>query len=469
VPVAWHVALGSGPNDVIASGTATAEPSRDHTVKVDVEGLEPATTYYYWFETSGVRSRVGRTRTLAEGSCDRARFAVCSCASYTAGYFNAYACIAARDDLDFVLHLGDYVYECATKPSSAERALDPPHECIALSDYRRRYAHYRSDPDLAALHARHPVIATIDDHEISDNAWRDGALNHDAGREGSWAQRKNAALQAWREWTPIRLPDPHRPERIFRSFALGDLADVYVLDERNYRDRQAKDRAEMQDSRRTVLGGAQRRWLTQGIARSSAAWRLVANTVMMGQVHAELMPNELAEPLSEAGLLSKSDLGPAADQWDGYPAERARLLRMLGASENVVILSGDVHTAWATELKLDAGDEWGRPAAVEFVTPSVTSENLDELAGVEPRRCAEIERAVAAFHPHVKWVDLHGHGYLQVDVTRDRVEGRWHFVDDLHRRSAVDRSVTGWEVSLGEARLRPASTASSPNSAWRAG
>ena len=181
----WTIARDPELADVVASGEATARGARDHTVSVDVAELEPGTAYFYGFETNGARSPVGRTKTLPGEGIERARFAMCSCAKFNAGFFNAYARIAERDDLDFLLHLGDYIYEASNTPPKTQtpgadigRPFEPVDECRTLAGYRTRYAQYRSDPDVQRLHAALPMIATLDDHELADGAWSGGADAH---------------------------------------------------------------------------------------------------------------------------------------------------------------------------------------------------------------------------------------------------------------------------------------------------
>ena len=228
VPVDWKLARDPGLDEVIAEGDAEAVAERDHTVHVDVPGLEPATTYYYGFEAGGESSPVARTRTLPGSDAERARFAICSCAKFNAGFFNAYARIAERSDLDFVLHMGDYIYEASNTPPKSQtpgadigRPFEPRDECRTLTDYRTRYAQYRSDPDVQALHHALPLIATLDDHELADGAWAEGADNHRPEEHGPWAERREAAFRARWEWLPARPPDPADPSRVFRSVKLG--------------------------------------------------------------------------------------------------------------------------------------------------------------------------------------------------------------------------------------------------------
>ncbi len=241
LPVRWWIETRDGSRT--AEGTAIASPERDWTVHVDVGALSPATAYRYGFEAAGERSVVGRTRTLPSSGAEHLRFGQVSCAKYNAGYFNAFARLAERDDLDFVLHLGDYIYEASNTPPASQtpgadigRPFDPLHECITLDDYRRRYAQYRSDPDVQAMHAAHPLIATLDDHELADGAWRDGGSEHDEKRSGPWRDRRSAAFRARWEWLPARPPDPTDPERVFRAVPLGGLADLFLIDTRSRRD-----------------------------------------------------------------------------------------------------------------------------------------------------------------------------------------------------------------------------------------
>lgn len=463
VEVAWTVARDPELSDVVASGRESVDAATDHTLTVDATGLEPGSAYHYAFEALGERSPVGRTRTLPGDPVERLRIGVTSCAKYTAGYFNAYARLADREDLDFVLHLGDYIYEYPNDDGKAPgpeigRGVEPDRECISLADYRARYAHHRADPDLQRLHLNHPLIATLDDHEMCDDAWRDGAEKHDPERDGPWAQRKAAALRAWQEWVPGRLPEPGERPRIHRRHPLGDLADLLVLDGRTQRDPQVSG-PEMDDPDRTLLGEEQRRWLFEELERPGPAWRLLANSVMVGQVYTELMPDELGEPLSELGILTESEYGPDPDQWDGYPAERERLFRQISerGAGPVVFLSGDVHTAWAVELKQQPADEAEAPLAVEFVTPSVTSENLDEETDLAPERAEHgVEDEVRSKNPHVRWVDLDRHGYFVLDLTPDRAQADWWFVDELHRRSDGEEFGAAWLVAADDPGLREA-------------
>lgn len=457
VEVAWRVARDEDLRDIVASGVTSSDPTADQTVHVDVEGLEPATTYHYAFDAHGTSSPVARTRTLPDAGVERLRFAVASCASYNAGFFNAYARIAERDDIDFLLHLGDYIYETpnelppgAPQPPDIGRPFDPLHECVTLDDYRRRYAQYRRDPDVQALHLRHPVIATLDDHEFADGTWREGSSWH-RPEQGSFADRKAAGFRARWEWQPYRLPDPGDPTRVFRSVELGDLAELFLVDTRSRRDEPVAPPA-MYGEHRSQLGTEQREWLLRAFDESTAHWRLLGNASVMGHTWSEHLPESVRPALHALRLLGEEGVGPDPDQWDGYPVERATLLRHLRDHDmrNVVVLSGDVHVAIVVELHEDpaAGDE---PVAVEFVTSSLTSMNIDDKMGW-PRRDArsiELERTAVEVLPHWKWCELDSNGYVVVDVDRERVRAEWFFVDTVLAPSSHQELGAAWRVEHG--------------------
>src|SRR5918995_1751811 len=330
--VQWTVATDEALQHVVTSGKASAEEANDLTVKVDVLGLEPSTEYFYFFDAQGETSPVGRTRTLPEET-DHLRFALCSCAKYSAGYFNAYARMAERDDIAFVLCSGDYIYEYGNSEKGLgrkiDRAFEPDNECRTLEDYRTRYSQYRRDPHLQRLHQRHPFINLVDDHEFCNNTWRDGAGKHDEEEDGPWDQRKEAAFRAWREWIPVRLPDRNDPHRIFTTFHVEIFVYLILLHPPPRRDEQTKDTEEIEHSNRTLLGREQVEWFEQEAGRVDSAWLLVANAVMMGQVRSDFMPEDLGNPLSELGVLTKREHGPEPDQWDGYPVERRRVLEAI--------------------------------------------------------------------------------------------------------------------------------------------
>jgi alkaline phosphatase D len=429
---------------VAARGRFETDAERDYTVKVDITGLSPGTTYYYQFfdptREDDTRSVLGRTRTLPENP-ERVRLAVCSCSSYTAGYFNSYAHIAARDDLDAVLHLGDYIYEYGAEAppgTGLDRMPDPVHEIITLADYRTRHAQYRTDPDLAEVHRQHPFIAVWDDHEIADNTWSDGANNHDPATEGDFEARRAAASQAYAEWMPIREHVQEGRLLLERRFAFGDLLDLIMLDTRT-QGRDMQDAAQVGNPTRQLLGAAQEAWLFSELSDSQdrgTRWRLLGQQVMVGQLQ-----------------LGGAPLNP--DQWDGYASARDRLFDHLesNAIDNVVVLTGDIHTSWAIEL---ARDPWtgyspltGAGAlAVEFVVTSVTSPGLEGLAEAGTA-------VISATHPHVRWVDLEHRGYAVLDIEHARVACEWYHAATVDEPRSDHGFARGFQVQAGAPRLLP--------------
>ena len=464
VEVRWKVASDPELSDVVAEGTAASDPDGDHTVHVDVSGLEPATEYHYAFEAWGETSPVARTRTLPGPNAERLRLAMVSCAKYNAGYFNAYRRISEKE-IDFVLHLGDYIYEAAQNPPASQtppadigRVVDPLHECVTLQDYRTRYAHYRLDPDVQALHLAHPIIGTVDCHEFADGAWRGGSVEHRDERDGPWAERVANAFRARWEWTAARKPDPSDPSRVWRTVRIGDLADLFLIDTRTMRDEPAAGDA-MRAPGRTQLGPAQREWLLGELDSSTAAWRLLGNSSVMGHVWDPRIPSETVPALLKLKLIEPNGRGPDPDQWDGYPEERDAILRRLrgpNGDRDAMVLSGDVHIGLALELMLDPVN--GRePVACEFVTTSLTSQNVDDKMGWAPRtNSVPFEEALVREVPHIKWTEFDSHGYVLVDVDRDRVLGEWWFMETVLEPTEKETLGAAWKVERGTPRLIPA-------------
>lgn len=435
--VNWRMATDTALSNVVASGTATTDASRDYTVKVDVTALQPNTWYYYDFEYNGTRSLIGRTRTAPTGNQSQLRFAVVSCSSYEHGYFNVYSDLSQRNDFDAVLHLGDYIYEYAVGGYSAgiaNRTYEPTNEIVTLSDYRTRYSHYRLDPDLRAVHRQYPFINVWDDHESANDSWNGGAQNHTEGAEGAWVDRKAAAIQAHEEWLPIRKPDPTNPERIYRNFSFGSLADLIMLDTRLYaRDEQGSGAA----NTRSMLGYEQRQWLYNNLSTSSAQWKLIGQQVMMA-------------PLTLFGITVNDD------QWDGYPAERDSLYAHLTTNgiNDAVVLTGDIHTAWANDLPKSGyvSSTGANSAGVEFVTTSVTSPGFPIGAGAT---------LIQSVNPHIKYVNLADKGYLILDLTAQKAQADYYKVSTV---TSTDFS-TSWDggrfTAAGENHISQATTATS--------
>jgi alkaline phosphatase D len=456
--IEWVVATDALFENVVSRGVAGTDESVDFTVKVDVDGLEPNSTYFYRFTALGHTSPIGRTRTAADGAVDRLRFAVASCSNYPYGFFNAYAAIARRADLDAVLHLGDYLYEYREGDygmgAPLGRAPDPATEALTLEDYRRRHAQYKRDPDLQEAHRQHPFIAIWDDHEVANDSWREGAQNHDAA-EGSFAARKAAALQAYFEWMPVRAQVDQN--LIYRSFRFGDLADLLMLDTRHAgRDLQVDpcDPDSLGAPERQLLGATQESWLfgeLTGSQTRGVRWRLLGQQVMMAQV---------------VNVILQGNCVFNSDQWDGYAAARTRVLTLLAdnAIDNVVVLTGDIHSSWANDIALNPFDGAAYdPAtgagslAVEIVTPAVTSPAIED-----PMLAAQLTGALATSHPHVKFVDLLRRGYTLLDVTPERIQAEWYHVATVLERRADEELAATLQVASGSSHLVPAIEPSLP-------
>ncbi|MCM2576802.1 alkaline phosphatase D family protein [Streptomyces meridianus] len=466
VDVGWEVATDSGFRNVTRSGTTPAGPQTDHTVKVDASGLDAGTTYWYRFTCQGETSAAARTRTApaASGSPTGLRFGVVSCANYMGGFFSAYRHLAARTDLDAVLHLGDYLYEYGDGEygpgPGIGRGHDPSGEMVTLSDYRRRHAQYKQDPDLQALHAVAPFIVTWDDHESANDAWSGGAENHTPGAEGDWTSRIAAARRAWGEWMPVREPDARR---LYRRFAFGGLADLSLLDLRTYRSKQVgqTELGDVDDPARSITGDDQMRWLKDNLATTKARWRLVGNPVMIAPVVFPPLPDSIGRPLADVtGLLPPEGVPYNVDQWDGYTADRRELLSHLhdNGIDNTVFLTGDIHSSWAADVPLDAGTYPASPSvAAELVCTSVTSDNLDEITKSPPRTTSvAVEESIKTANRHVKMLEFDSHGYSLLEVTPERVQMDWVYISDRTDRNATARRAAGWQVEAGSNRVTPA-------------
>jgi alkaline phosphatase D len=423
VDVQWEVSKDATFGRIASSGTSKADASRGWTVKVDVKGLEPGTAYYYRFRALGRSSPIGRTRT-APSDPKQLRFAVVSCASVPHGYFHAYAAIAQRQDLDAVVHLGDYIYEYGEGQYGKVRTSEPTHECQSLADYRQRYAQYRRDPNLQEAHRQHPFICIWDDHEFVDNAYQDGATGDDPV-QGPWEEQRKAASQAYSEWIPIR---DQSDGRIWRILNYGGLVDLFLLDTRIWgRDIQLpQGDPGITNDRRQILGSDQEKWLTDNLRKSKARWKLIGQQVMMTSTPAWFHE----------------------DGWDEYPAARKRFFDVLEKNhiEDVVVLSGDVHSSWASELSRTPE---GSPIAVELITPAVSA------APPESRSAADVTKGA----PFVKYADLVKRGFILLSVYEERVHAVWYHVEDVEKEDGGRLTLSaGFALKRGDAHLENATT-----------
>lgn len=464
-----EVATDAAFTKVVSGGEVTARADADHTAKITVTGLQPDAWYFYRFiAPDGRISCLGRTRTLPQGDVSRFGIGLFSCSNMPFGFFNAYGHAAARNDIDLVIHCGDYLYEYdrGHYPSLEEtvpgRVIEPANEMVTLADYRLRYASYRLDPDLQALHAAFPMIAQWDDHELANDAYKDGAENHQPDKEGEWSVRKAAAQKVYREWMPVS-------DANYDSFQIGTLATIFRPETRiTARNKQlsvgeavagrgdlGKALAEFRDGAwsaqdRTLMGADQEKWLYDGFASSKkagTAWQILAQQVIMGYGRfptnaADWVPANAPEivrkTLAGAVAASQAGLPYNMDSWDGYPAARNRLYdAALAADADLVVLSGDSHNAWGYNLgERGPGQGGGKDrVGVEFAGHAVTSPGFETYAkGVPP---ADIARALRAVNPGMAFCDASQRGYVSLEVTPQQVAGSWHFMQDIRTRTTA--------------------------------
>ena len=428
----YHMATDDQFQNIVASGTYTTDSTVDFTVKIDVMGLQPNTFYYYEFEHNGAYSLVGRTKTLPVGDIQNMRLACVSCANLESGYFNVYDAIANRNDVDAILMLGDYIYEYESggfgPNGNIDRIWDPAVEIVDLNEYRLRYNSYRMDYALRKLHQNFPWICIWDDHETANDAYKDGAENHQVN-EGPWNVRKDNGKRAYFEWIPIRPKAPGN-QQIYRTFELGNLAKIIMLDTRlEGREVQlnAND-ANFSDTSRTLLGNTQMTWLKNELSSTTQPWKILGNQVMVGAV------NLLGSPVN-------------TDSWDGYPAERQRLFNHLSSQniDNTVVVTGDIHTSWA--LNLQNGNT---PVGVEFVSPSVTSPGVP----------INLSALITAQNPHIKYVELTKKGFVLVDIDPNRVQGDWYNISTLDQMDPTNSCVKSYITNNGSNSLTLANSPS---------
>ncbi|MEM8966639.1 MAG: alkaline phosphatase D family protein [Bacteroidota bacterium] len=452
VNVSWEVATDSAFTQVVQTGELTTSQDQDFTVKVDVSGLVPDQVYYYRFRALDTNSSIGRTKTAPDTAQDSLRLAFASCSNYEFGHFNAYGHMAAQPVFDAVVHLGDYIYEYATgvygDTAQYGRINVPAHEIVTLEDYRTRYALYRADPELQAAHGSHPWITIWDDHEISNDAYTEGAENHDE-TEGRYQDRRQAAVQAYYEWLPVR-GTPSDP--LYRNFSFGPLAQLMVLDGR-LAGRTAQADADslvvLLDSSRTMLGATQREWLQQQLAATEATWKVLGNQVIFSGLDASALPNTPDK---------------FTDMWDGYPIERAKLINFLKEQgvENLIVGTGDFHSSLGMEVPNDpfrpatySRADNGQRLGVEFVVHSVNASNINEWVGADTVEQIRQVYLSPKYNPHVRHANLSDHGYVELRLTPQAAEIRWKYLNTLGERDYSLKQTHVMRVSAYSSRLEP--------------
>ncbi|EGQ7897365.1 alkaline phosphatase D family protein [Vibrio parahaemolyticus] len=472
VDVSWQVASDMEFSNVVQSGVFTTDTGRDFTVKVDVQNLNANSQYYYRFMVGEMMSEVGQTQTLPEDGVEKASMAVVSCANYPAGYFHVYREILNQHEqspFDVVLHLGDYIYEYGAGGYASEDAAalgrEPSKgtECITLDDYRKRYAQYRQDADLQALHAKLPMIAVWDDHELANDTWKNGAENHQDD-EGSFIDRRAAAAAAWTEWLPVR-ENTFSNMLIYRQFSFGNLVNLMMLDTRlvgrdkplDYFSLSAPTMeaigglvAQSRSADRELLGTEQLAWLMNEFNTHDAKWNVLGQQVLMSRME---LPSSVMtamfqlftsteEKKTEAllavntaitGYLADPSADPISlpynlDAWDGYYVEREKVYQLAKASSgNFVCLAGDTHNAWASELK----DVSNNPIGVEFATSSVSSPGLEEYLALDPVAIVQMEYTLPHLVSELQWADIKQRGFMRVTFTADAAQSTWYLVSTI--------------------------------------
>ena len=425
-------------------GALTGEATGDEltgSVHVPVTGLAPGVQYRYRFQVGDDASIEGLFRTIP---VDRAvRFAVVSCAKHNSGFFNAYRAVARMDDLDFVLHLGDYIYEAAEVPTGKQtkgadigRPMDPLNDCMTREDYDRRYALYRSDADLQLLHAQHAMMATIDDHELSDNAWRGGAQEHDDAKDGPWADRVRAAMTVWHDWMPT-MRQPVEGDPIWQQIDLGEAGRILLCETRL--NRSNPDDPESDD--KTALGLEQRAWALDTLHAKHDGWTFLAVPSMLSDLDKAIGDEESLFALHKLKMAEADDPSSFHDLWDSFDDEQDALMDAVAADPRAVALSGDVHFSAEHVADFRVGQ------FVEWTVTSITSPNLDDKMGW-PRgtQSRDYEAAFLRTLPDLRWVDLDSHGFLVIDAGVQRLSCQWWFVDTVIELS--DEVVMGHEVVM---------------------
>jgi len=448
-PVGYEVATDDQMRHVVQRGRALAEAEFGYSVHKQVRGLKPGRPYWYRFTSGSAASTVGRARTLPPRNIDNLRFAFFSCSHYEYGYFSAYR-HAAEESPDFGIFLGDYIYEYADKNPKRQkvRTHSGGKECVTLAEYRARYTQYRLDPNLQFLHASVPSLVTWDDHEVQNDyadKWGEDFQDPEA-----FLARRAAAYRTFYEFMPVKpvFSRPHGPDmRLYDRYEFGDLMRVDLIDGRQYRSREAcyGDPAkkeghgggghqetpamcpELMDPARSMIGLAQEQWLFDGLASSSARWNVIANDVLMARLHQN-------NPAGEDSYW--------ADGWDGYPPSRTRLMQHIAASKpsNPVVITGDIHSFWANDLKVDFDDANSPTVASELVGTSITSFGPPY----------DLFNSFLPHNPHVKFFESRKRGYVSVDLTRERLQARYQTVSDITDPDAALSTLAGFVVEDGK-------------------
>jgi len=549
VPIHWSIAQDPEFSNIIRFGETQTSASVDFAVKIDVRELSPGTIYYYRFKVGDKQSPVGRTRTLPSSDAEKISLAIVSCSHYAFGYFNVYKELARHNDLDAIIHLGDYIYESSAEGYGGEtgkklgRQHQPANELLTVQDYRQRLAQYRTDPDLQAAHANAPFITIWDDHETADNAWTSGSAYHDPETKGDWDNRRNAALQAYYEWMPIRDPEPGQLfHQLHRTFNFGTIASLHMIETRftarsvqvsyskdmiykttpfDFSDpkdpkpitndanlatlpaavvRHIKTPFDMRgetpiavldygqieafsvnglpegfdyspdletfrrdmlgDENRQMLGANQEAWLANELKDSrteNISWQILGNQILMVRMDApylvDAFPEELISDAKNNNSyvrdwldVTRHGLPINPDSWDGYPAARKRVFDIARAADaNLLVLAGDTHNFWASELSDEAD---GKRIGVEFGTSSVTSMGGYEWLGDAPEIFSIAEQKMKEKNKDVRYFNARDRGYIYLELTSHKAHANFIKVDTIMSREYTADRLKRFTVTI---------------------
>lgn len=461
ITVNWAMSEDDTFESIVNEGAFSTNQARDFTVKVDVAGLEPGKNYYYRFNVGSAMSPIGETKTLNANGMEPIKLAVASCSNYPWGYFNGYRAIAESGPFDAVIHLGDYIYEYEVgryqSPNAEKmgRLVDPPHEIKSLSDYRRRYAQYRTDEDLQEVHRKYPFICTWDDHEFANNSYATGAENHNEG-EGEWAPRRRHATKAYMEWMPVRVTDNGLPT--VRSFEFGDMATLAMLDTRivgrerpleygrdvemdsNGNPDYAAFHKRLETEERSLLGKDQEKWLDETLKKSSdrqVPWQILGQQIIMSYRPEppldDVFSKEEMASFPEGEQLSMKVAREHGgfynpDGWDGYQPARRRLFDILEKHDgNPIVLTGDTHCAWAMSLTDKMG---GKHYGAEFAVQGITSPGR----GNRLPKVKQVEQAYYDHLDHMALANIKGRGYMTLSISAEETITDWYVVSTIESK-----------------------------------
>jgi len=478
IAVDWKVATDTSFTNIVKTGNTTTDINKDYTVKIDVTGLQANTTYYYYFSAFSKNSIMGRTKTLpSENSGNNVKLispnvklAVISCANYEGGLFNAYNSLSQRNDLDAILHLGDYIYEYApgkykNAALSNPQNLLPANEILSEADYRTRYGLYRLDENLRKAHQQHPFITIWDDHESANDSYMDGAENHDSNTEGDWQTRKAISKKVYFEWMPIR---EEATFKTYRSLKLGNLAEIFMLDTRL--EGRVKPPVNFDDAdvpARNIISNTQFDWLTKGLKSSTAKWKVIGNQVLFSTFNVGFGAGagDGKPDITNIDSIRVAE-NSFIDNWESYPTQRNSIIDTLKKNniKNTIIVSGDSHCSWAFDVTknpvnypslynlpfpnaynsstgegYDNANKQGS-YAVEFGTPSISSQNFDEIFPINTVYQFEYSMnnpipipgvGNVNYNPHLEYVDLKNHGYFILDLKSDSAQADYFFQSSI--------------------------------------